>query len=429
MTHTRTSRRRYLKLAGVSGAAALAGCSGLSGSTGGTVTFLNDRSSREVWENAVEEFNSQSEYDVEITWLPKGTSVNEQLEQMRAANNLPALIFETSTDCYRETQEGLTEPLTDVVEELGVKDVVQYEGESYMVPAVSIPLIMTYRTDVIEGEPRTWDDWLAEAQRLSESDGPSGYVVPAGRTNAATTHANQILWNGGVDPYSGGPDNIEVTIDQGQARERAVAAYSFLQEIDQYGPKASGWEWGDCIGGLIQENVAAWAGLGGLAALQVQANRPELLDSMTAAPYPQASGVDPTQWWSYFEGMYSFKDADNVDGAKEFLKFFMESDYYFEFLRGTALFNFPTSRSGLDDERYAQAELIQKKPEFLQLVKDNWDQMAPVLQTGDDGAPNLTAANAYGQQVFGASVDQLLYNDLSPEETVDWVAEELRNVG
>jgi len=54
--------------------------------------------------------------------------------------------------------------------------------------------------------------------------------------------------------------------------------------------------------------------------------------------------------------------------------------------------------------------------------------MAPVLQTGDDGAPNPIGADAYSTQLYGAAADELLYGDRSPEETVDWLAEELRGL-
>lgn len=451
------SRRRFVTAAGAAGITGLAGCTGgddddggaqetttdsggsddttTDGATtttqaqkGGTVHFLNDRAARETWEAAAKEFSSQSDYDVDITWLPKGTSTNEQVAKMKAAGNLPALIFETSTDCYRETKEGITEPLTDVVADLGVKDTVPVDGESYMVPGVAIPLIGMYRTDIFDSAPTTRDEWTAEAERVQNEEGMSGYVVPSGRTNPATTHANQTLWNGGVDPYSGAEGDIEVVIDQGDNRSLAVDTFDWLAEVNEFGPNASGWGWGDLIGGLIQEQLAAWAGLGGLGMLELKANRPDLADSFAPCPYPVASGQEPTQWWSYFEGMYSYADAENTEGAKEFLRFFMGSDYYFEFLRETALFNFPTSLEGLEDERYASSELIKAHPEFLQIVRDNWDEMAPVLQTGDDGAPNIIAANAYGQQLYGQAIDQLLYGGKSSEETVDWLAAELRKL-
>lgn len=451
MVRESISRRRYLKVTGAAGVAGLAGCTGQGGNDGGqdttttstttttttmeqsqqggTIHFLNDRSGREIWEAAAEEFSSNSDYDVEITWLPKGTAVNEQISKMEAAGNLPALIFETSADCYSETLGGKTAPMTDVVEELGVKDTVNVDGESYMVPVVSTPLTMIYRTDVIEGNPRTWSEWQSEAERIQNQQGQAAYAVPAGRTNAATTHTNQILWNSGVDPYAGSGEDVDIVIDEGENRERAIAAFDWLQTMNELGPQASGWEWGDFVSALIQEQLVGWAGLGGLAIQQIQANRPDLVSQFTPAPFPVAEGQDPTQWWSYFEGIYSYEAADNIEGAKEFVKFFLTSDYYFEWLRMTAPFSFPTAKDAIRDERYTSAEIYQNgQSAFLDLVENNWESMAPVLNTGDDGAPNAVAADAYAKQLYGQAADQLLYGNRSSEETVDWLAEQLRQI-
>jgi len=239
---------------------------------------------------------------------------------------------------------------------------------------------------------------------------------------------NQSLWNGGVDLYSGTGTDAEVIFDQGDNRKRAVQTLEWLQQMNELGPQASGWTWGDCISALIQGQLVGWAGLGGLAVQELQANRPELTSKFTPAPYPVASGQDPSQWWSYFEGIYAYKNGDNVKGGKEFIKFFMQSDYYFKYLRQTAPFSFPTSLEAIQDERYKSAEIYDTVPEFLDIVENNWDQMAPVLNTGDDGKPNALAANAYSQQLFGQGASELLYGNRSPEETVDWLAEQLRNL-
>lgn len=444
MDEPTTTRRRLLGTAGAAIGLGTAGCIGSSGqggqgtnNTGGTtnlskqenkVAFLNDRSARDTWEAAAKEFNNNSDYTVEITWVPKGTSTNEQLAKMRSAGNLPALVFETSSDCYNETRKGRTEPLTDVVDELGVKNTVPVDGDAYMVPAVASPLTMIYRSDIVKGNPRTREEWQSEAKRIQDQEGQAAYAVPTGRTNAATTHMNQSLWNGGVDLYSGSGTDIEVVFDKGKNRKRAVQTLKWLQEMDELGPKASGWEWGDCTNALIQNQLVGWAGLGGLAIQEIQANRPDLTSKFTPAPYPVASGQDPSQWWSYFEGIYAYKKADNVKGGKEFIKFFMQSDYYFKYLRETAPFSFPTSKKGIQDERYRKAEIYNAVPKFLDVVENNWDQMAPVLNTGDNGKPNALAANAYSQQLYGQAASELLYGNRSPEETVDWLAKQLRNL-
>lgn len=397
------------------------------GGANNKVTFLNDRSARDVWDAAAQEFNSNSDYTVEITWLPKGTSMNEQVAKMQSAGNLPALIFETSADCYTETLEGLTAPLTGVVDELGVEDPVRVDGESYLVPVVASPLMMMYRSDVVQGNPRTRSEWLAEAERIQNEEDQSPYVVPSGRTNAATTHMNQTLWNGGVNPYSGTGNNIEIVLDNDDNRKKAIATMEWLQNINEFGPQASGWDWSDCSNALIQEQLVGWAGLG-LGIQELQANRPDLVSKFKPAPYPTVQGQDPTQWWAYFEGIYSYKGANNVEGGREFLKFFLESDYYFDYLRQTAPFSFPTSLEAIQDKRYANAEIYDTLPAFLELVENNWDSMASVLNTGDDGAPNAVAAQAYSQQLFGQAADQLLYGGKSPAGTVDWLTKQLRSI-
>lgn len=452
------NRRTYLRAVGALGAAGLAGCTGQDGASDGgdggdggdgagsqddgsdststpsdgdkTVRMLSDRSARDIWEAAIEEFNANSEYTVEVTWLPKGTTTNEQIEKMRGAGNLPEIVFETSTDAYRETVDGNTAPVTDLVESLETLDPVTYEGESYLLPAVTIPLMGVYREDIVEGEPRSWtrSEWTEEAKRINEEEGMGGLIMPSGRTNNATTQVNQNLWNGGVNIYEGPSDDIRVTIDEGENRERAIETYAWMQEMAEYNPNTSGWEWGDVANAFIQEQAAAALTIGGLMILQAQGNRPELASKLRATPFPLAEGVDQGHWWAYTEGFYLHNEAPNLDGAREYLEFFMQSDYYLDFITETPLFNFPTSLDQVQSDAYQSAELVQQHQDLVDIVVENWDHMRPVLATGDDGAPNLVAANAYGQQLMGQSADQLIAGDLTPEETVDWVAEELRKL-
>jgi len=451
-----TNRRRYLRALGAIGAAGLAGCTGQentpasggddggdsgggdsgggSGDTatpsptesGGTVRMLSDRGARDVWEASIEEFNNDSAYTVEVTWLPKGTSMNEQVEKMKAAGNLPEIVFETSTDAYRNTVEGLTAPVTDLVDTLGTLDPVQFEGDSFMLPAVTLPLMGVYRGDLVEGEPRTRSEWLAESKRLQNEEDIGGLVMPSGRTNNATTQVNQNLWNGGVQIYRGSPGDIRVTIDDDENRATAVETYRWMQEMNGYSPNTSGWEWGDVANALIQEQVGAALTLGGLMILQAQANRPDLASNLRAMPFPLPEGGEQGKWWAYTEGFYLHESAPNLEGARAYLEFFMQSEFYLDFITETPLFNFPTSLEQVQSDAYQSVELVQQHQDLVDIVVENWDRMGPVLNTGDGGAPNIIAANAYGQQLMGQSADRLVAGDLSPEETVDWVAEQLR---
>lgn len=440
MTHEST-RRKYVRIAGAAGIAGLAGCTGSDSSSGSdadgattdsgtaadtTVRMLSDRDGRDIWENSIEEFNNNSEYTVEVTWLPKGTTTNEQIQKMRAAGNLPEIVFETSTDAYRQTVNGATAPVTELVDGLNTLDPVQFEGDSYLLPAVSIPLMGVYREDIVQGEPRTRSEWAAEARRINEEEQMGGLVMPRGRTNNATTQVNQNLFNGGVEIYRGQPGDIEVSLDTGQNRQRAIDTYSWMQELAEYNPNTSGWEWGDTVNALVQEQAAAALTIGGLMILQTQANRPELASNLRAMPFPGVEGVKSDHWFTYTEGFYLNDSAPNLQGAREYLEFFMDSDYYLEFITETPLFNFPTSLEQVKADTYQSVDLVQQHQDLSDIVIENWDTMRPVLATADDNGPNIVAADAYGQQVMGQSADRLIAGELSPEETVDWAAEQLR---
>lgn len=464
MTGRRLQRRRFLKAAGATGIAGLAGCAGGSGGSGGgsgstepggeggggdsggdsgssggastggsgsggTIRYLSDRGdSKAILDEIIAEFESNSEYTVEVTFTSKGTSTDQEMQKMVAAGNPPDLFFDTSTDAFRFQQEGVLAPVSEAVSANSLPDPVNVGGESYFAPAIVEPLMGWYRNDIYEENPTTWSAWLEEAQRVSENTEMEGYIVQSGQTNNADTQMTQYLWQNDVDIYAGPTDDIQVTVDQGSNRELAVETFQWVQDMAQYSPNGSGWEWGDAIGALQQENAAAGVSVGGLPILTMQANRPDLVQNFSPMPFPVPQGKAQDKWWAYMEGHLVRSDGDNTQGAREFVTFFSESDKFFDFILSAPLFQFPPSREQLDADPMAENETLNEFPEVLELVRNNWDVFTSVLATGDDGAPNLTAAKAYGNQAFGQAADQLLVGGLSPEETVDFLAETLRGL-
>jgi multiple sugar transport system substrate-binding protein len=396
------TRRRFLQGTGATASAlALAGCLGGGGGGGdgesNTVRYLSDRGdSKEVMDAIIAEFEEQSDYTVEVTYTSKGTSTDQEMQKMVAAGNPPDILFDTSTDAYRLQRDGVLAPLTDAVS----------------------------NNDL----PETWENWQAEAKRVSEEEDMQGYIVQSGQTNNADTQMTQYLWQNDVQIYSGPSDNIEVTLDNDDNRAAAIETFEWVQQMAEYSPNGSGWEWGDAIGALQQENAAAGVSVGGLPILIMSSNRPELVKQFSPMPFPVPQGKEQDKWWAYMEGHLVRNDGQATEGAQEFVKFFNQSEKFFDFVLSAPLFQFPPSREQLDSDAVKNNETLNEYPEVLELVKDNWDVFTSVLATGDEGAPNLLAADGYGNQVFGQAADQLLVGGKSPEETVDWLAEKLRSL-
>ena len=427
MTRGQIDRRRFLAGAGTAATVAAAGCVGGGGAS--TIQYLSDRGdSKAVIDEIIAEFESESEYTVEVTYTSKGTSTDQQLQKMRAADNPPDVVFDTASDAYRYQRDGNAARVNDTVQGSDLPDPVNVDGDSYFAATMVEPLLGWYRSDLYETEPDGWEAWHSEAARISEETDLDGYTVQSGQTNNADTQMTQYLWQNDVEVYGGTVGDIEVTIDDDDNRQAAVETYEWVQRMAEHSPNGSGWEWGDGIGALQQENTAALMSVGGLPVLTIRENRPELVENLSPTAFPVPEGNSQDQWWAYMEGHVVWSGGDNTAGAREFVDFFSESERFLEFVLSAPLFQFPPTREGLDSDAVKDNEVIQRHQDVMDLIRNSWDAFTTVLATGDDGAANITAADAYGQQLFGRSTDQLLVGDRSPAETVDWVAEELRGL-
>lgn len=436
-----TTRRRLLQSTGVAATLGVAGCLGGKGGKGSgsgdgsggdgsnTIKYLSDRGdSKEVVDEIISEFEQEHEYTVEVTYTSKGKSTDEQLQKMKAAGNPPDIVFDTSTDAYRYQRNGNLAPVTDAIQGSGLPDPVNVDGESYFAATMVEPLLGWYRNDIYSTKPTTWEEWMAEAKRVTEEHDIQGYVVQTGQTNNADTQITQYHWQNDVTIYDGPSSDIEVTIDKGENKTRAVETYQWVKEMAEYSPNGSGWEWGDAIAALQQENAAAAMSVGGYPILVISGNRPDLVENLSPTAFPIPDGKAQDKWWAYMEGHVVWKHGDATEGAKKFVDFFSKSDKFLDFVLSAPLFQFPPTKEMLDRDKVKNNEMIQKHQPVMDLIRDNWDAFTSVLATGTDGAPNIVAANAYSQQVFGQSAEQMLVGGKSPEETVSWVAEKLRSL-
>lgn len=406
----------------------------MGGSKGGsknskTIKYLSDRGdSKDIIDQIITEFENKHDYTVDVTYTSKGTSTDQQLQKMKAAGNPPDIVFDTSSDAYRYQRNDNLAPVTDAVKGTDLPDPVSVDGDSYFAATMVEPLMGWYRNDLYSKQPTTWDEWRSEAKRVTNQNDINGYVVQSGQTNNAATQITQYQWQNDVSIYGGPSDDIKVTIDKGQNRKRAVKTYQWIKQMAEYSPNASGWEWGDAISALQQENAAAIMSVGGLPILNIESNRPDLVKKLSPTAFPLPNGKKQDKWWAYMEGHVVWKHGNATDGAKKFVNFFSKSDKFLDFVLSAPLFQFPPTKKMLDNKRVKNNEMIQKHQPVMDLVRENWDAFSSILATGKNGQPNIVAANAYGQQVFGQSAEQMIVGGKSPQQTVDWVAKKLRSL-
>lgn len=423
--------------------AGLAGCIGQgsnddsSGTTvgepdsGGTkiIRFFSERSgAKETFNKMADEFIEQeglNNVEIEFIYTQKGQGAEEKLKQLEAAGQVPEIQWVTSLDMYNNYNQEKVEPVTEVVDDMGVPDVANIDGfGSLYVPIVREPLSALYRSDLYsEGLPDTNSGWLDQASNIN---GMHGAAITSGSTNHATTQTIQYLWDHDVQHYRGTPGDIEVVVDQGENKSKAIETFSWMKEMHaNASPKASGWEWGDVGQAFVQDNIASASVL--ISPLSIDSNRPDMIENLGVSTFPQPqSSSSMDRLWCYFEGLSVRKESTHKEIAKDFIRFFPTSDHYLELFESAPLWQWPIERDKV--EALKEFEIFQRWDFLLDYVLDTWDKHTVMTRQGTEGALVPSSSPAYVNTVWGEIAAQLLVADKSPEAAVNLLGDELRSM-
>jgi multiple sugar transport system substrate-binding protein len=279
-----------------------------------------------------------------------------------------------------------------------------------------------------DSNPDTFEAWLSQAEAAHGSSGDiNGFLALNGETNIGSTAGFQLVWSAGAQMFAGESGDIEVVLDQGDNREKVANALEWYQQIHEFSPDAIDWGWGDSYSALAQESVAAAPGLGSDPALTVRNNNDEISDSVSGSLPPRAEGTEPPIF-QYVQGHIIHGESDSPEEAKEFVKYFHESEHYFEWLASSPMYLLPFNKDQMDNEAFTENEFISEHSDMWDLYRENWDRFQLLEDTSDGEEPNLVAANAYNEQVLGRMLSEAVVNDGEPGAVVDETADRLREL-
>lgn len=441
-----STRRQYVKIAGVGGSIGLTGCmgqgssgdnsgndnSGNDNSGGTTIEYISDRGgTREFIEAFISDFEEENpDITVNAEYVTKGVALQERLSQRIAAGNPPDIIFGPSANVYRFAAQGDAIPVTDVIDDLGIENSpVQYEGEDYLVPTMTQVFNYWYRTDHYPNDPSTMSEWLTGAEQVSNNSDMEGFLALSGETNIGTTAGAQLAWSNGVDMITGEPGNMEVVLDQGDNRSKMIEALKWYDDIHEYSLGGGSYGWGDSYNSLAQGNSASAPGLGSDPALTARNNNPEMVENLNANFGPWGEGMGaPEKIWIYRQGHYIHGEAENPEPAKKFIKAFNEGDRIIDWLLEAPMYLLPPSKDMMENERFLENDFISSFEGLWNKYQDNWDSFSTILNTGTDGAANLLGAQVYDQKIPGRMLAEVTINDREPAPVVDEIAEDIRSI-
>lgn len=453
-TETNSSRRRYLKLAGVGGAAALGGClSSLGGGGGGSgnpeVHFITEESSpsaKTFINEAAQQFTEETDIPVTTEFTGLGSSFDQRIATLVRTNNAPEVAMAPGYLATNWIRDDIVAPLTGVREaieeawsaEYRQKHRLVFEGEDYLAPLHINPSCQTYRTDIFEeagvSPPTTFAEereaFSTLAESLPEGMNVGNFAFNTGLVGTATTHHRidvngvDMLSHSGNDSFSG----FEVVLDQGQNRERAIEALEHSREVAQHSvdPQMGISSWASTYF-TGKSAIGEYGGARPLTAAYRE--NPEVGQQSMVKPLAHGpSGDDPT-YFSFLEGFTVLKNSKYPDAGRQFVEYLLTGDTIFGLLLNFApLHNAPVLDAIYNDDRYRNAEYMQSNnvpTEVLDTLKNE------VMPRGEPrflttGTPNPYIGALQGTFAIGKMGNAVAVNDADPGQAVDQAAQTLR---
>lgn len=261
-----------------------------------------------------------------------------------------------------EDADAVTEDVFDTVVESA-----SFENELYGAPLNSNTQLLWYREDLVKDPPATWDEMLAESERLGDK---GAIQVQANFYEGYSTWFNSMVESAGTSVIAG-PEELELEQApteralefMGKLGNSETAAAADIDTSDE-GSAAIGFEAGDSA--FMLNYTFAYA--------SAQANAPDIGKTMGAAPWPAIEDGSPSRppLGGFNLGVSEY--SENPDLAFEAATCLTNEQSQLTF---TELDGLPPAREGLYEDKVVRKAY----PGFADLVRESIDNAAPRART------------------------------------------------
>lgn len=378
------NRRKALQVGGAGLAAAVAPQIMIRSSYGADpkkVLFVSEESNpkaQEVYDKINADFAAETGIEVVMEY-PGFTNIAQRVATLIAAGTPPEIVWFGAGQAMDLALADQLADVGDVVEAAGIPDNLRMvvDGADRSVPTSQQFTYGWYRGDLYDAaglEPyASWEDYLDVVKKLNNAPTIYGNIVPS--TNLGASHLlletmfrkNDVHWFALVD------DKYQVALDEGDNLPRAVETLDFLHEAHQYSPEASTYNWGELMSEYYTEKVANSYYVGARLLDQVTANNPAIADATLPISLPPRL---TDKYYLSVQGFHINKNS-NVDGAKQYVRYFLEHPAYIDWLHSVPLHIIPAQREVLLSEAYQDNEVIQKRMDVLEFIDSIWGAGVP----------------------------------------------------
>lgn len=318
--------------------------------------------------------------------------------------------------------QGVLAPVTDVVDAVegadgpineNLKSAVTFDGDQFGVPFWSEAQAMYYRTDLFDAAgvdvPETWDEYRDAAEELTDgSTGVYGAGIGFSQKNSdAEFFARTVAWS-----YGG---SLDASPDDYSGLEDATAdSIDYVKSIfDDGSVPADALSWDDAGNNrsYLAGQSATVFNAGSLLAT-IETENPDLFANTGIAPFP--AGPEAAVSPGIMNTLGIFDGANNAEGAKQFIEFLLDKDWYDTWTSDGAPLTIPV----FDDLRTAGVWADGNNAAFAESV-DN----ATFLGSPSSYSP--AAGTAYNNRLVNKMYQDILINNQSVDTALSSLRDEI----
>jgi multiple sugar transport system substrate-binding protein len=401
-----------------------------------TIRFWSDQS--EPWQQKViaamiQDFESSHQgVKVEVEYIAFKDR-QAKMTAALAAQDVPEVAFLSSQYATSLPSQGALRSLDDLMKSLGGPgaftgsslSLAMTDGHYYTLPYSTLPVVMWYRKDRFEENslkvPQTIDEFYNTAKVLSEKGKGQYFALgtPFGRGEYTDEGFSCLaLW-----PLGGHVFNDKMKLDFNTPE--VAKALEFYKSLYPFTPTGSEtWEYADTMKSFVSGSCAMTLYYGRMLK-NLDEYSPDTLAKTGAFLPPKGkmqATVNPPQ------SIGVFKKSKYPEDGVEFVKFFLTTKHYVEFLWTTPGHAVPTLKSSFDQWR--QNDLLKKYPEIMDVLLKACDAGIGFSPTKPPGNPE---ASPYWQAIRGANVipdavQKVTLKNEDPKAAADWAQKELEKV-
>ena len=344
------------------------------------LVFVSEESNpkaQAVYERINADFEGETGISVTMEY-PGFANIAQRVATLIAAGTPADLVWYGAGTALEPALQGAIAPVDDVVEELGSPENLRLivDGANRSVPTSQQFVYGWYRSDLYDEagvEPYTdWPSYLRVAAALNNPPGVYGNLVPSAALGASHLLMYTMMMKADAHwfAFDEAAGQYQVALDQGANLERTVETLEFLNEAHQYSPEASNYNWGELMSEFFTGKVANSYYVGSRLLEQVQSNAP------TLAPVTKPIALPEHRTEAYYVSAQGFHvgAGSNEDGAKQYIRFFMNHPAYIDWLHSVPLHIIPASRETLRSEAYQNNPTIQERMDVLEFLDSVWGQ-------------------------------------------------------